>query len=95
VSRGIFAVRCAPTERVWVGASTNLSASRNGLWFVLRSGSYQDKELQAEWQAHGEQAFDFEVLHTLDEETHALAVNDQLKEEKSIWAAKLSARTLL
>jgi len=95
VSRGIFAVRCVHSGKIWVGASTNLSASRNGLWFMLRSGSYQDKELQAEWQAHGEQAFSFEVLHTLDEETHALAVNDQLKEEKSIWAAKLSAQPLL
>jgi hypothetical protein len=95
VARGIFAVRCTPTGNVWVGATPNLPASKNGLWFMLRSGTHHENELQAEWLAHGEQAFEFEILCTLDDETHALAVNDRLKEERAIWAARLSARTLL
>ncbi len=95
VSRGIFSVRCTPTGKIWVGASANLSATRNGLWFMLRSGTHTEKQLQAEWTAHGEQAFEFEILYTLDDETHALAIPDRLKEEKAIWAARLSAQTLL
>jgi hypothetical protein len=95
VSRGIFAVRCTSTGKVWVGASSNLPATRNGLWFMLRSGTHSEKQLQAEWTAHGEQAFEFEILYTLEDETHALAVHDRLKEEKAIWAARFSAQTLL
>ena len=45
---GVFAVRCTATGRVWVGASRNLDATRNGSWFCLRNGSYHDKALQEE-----------------------------------------------
>ena len=93
--RGIFAVRCAGTELVWVGASLNLDATRNSLWFRLRLGGQQDPELLRAWQAHGEGAFTLEVLETLDEDLIPMAVRDLLKEKKKTWAAQLGAQTLL
>jgi len=95
VLAGAYAVRCAVTEKVWVGTSRNLDATKNGCWFMLRNGSHQEKSLQAEWNSQGEQAFEYEVLETLGEDTHPLNVVALLKEMKSAWIAKLGATPLL
>jgi hypothetical protein len=93
--RGAFAVRCTGTGHVWVGSSPNLDKARNGIWFGLNLGSYIDKNLQAEWNTHGEPAFEYEILEKLDEDVPAMAVQDLLKEKKGLWAERLAARTLL
>ena len=92
---GAFAVRCTVTGRVWVGASRNLEATKNGTWFSLRHGGHRDESLQEEWNAHSEPAFEYEILETLDGDLHPLAVHDLLKEKRSHWIAKLGARPLL
>ena len=92
---GIFAIRCTANGRVWVGTSRNLDATRNGSWFSLRLGSHIDKPLQEEWNAHGEPAFEYEILETLESDLHPLAVADLLKEKGKHWVAQMSARPLL
>jgi len=94
-NRGAFAIRCLPTGRVWVGASPNLDAARNGAWFALRIGQHRDRALQDAWKAHGEDAFEYEVLDTLDDDVAPMAVSDLLKEKMRHWAARLNAPTLL
>ncbi len=93
--RGIFAVRCPAEDRVWVGASLNVDATKNSLWFRLRLGGKQDPDLLHAWQTHGEAAFTYEILELLDEDTLPMAVRDLLKEKKNQWAASFGARTLL
>jgi hypothetical protein len=94
-ARGAFAVRCVSTGRVWVGASPNLDAARNRIWFTLRSGNHRDRALQTEWNSHGEASFLFEVVETLDPDVPPIALSDLLKERKSHWAARFAASTLL
>ena len=91
---GAYAVRCTATGHVWVGVSRNLDATRNGSWFTLRNGSHREKSLQDEWSAHGESAFQFEILVGLDEEIHTLEVDDLLKEQKKHWIVQLGAQPL-
>ena len=91
---GTYAVRCTATGRVWVGASRNLDATKNGCWFMLRNGSHQDKSLQMEWNAQSEKAFEYEV-DSLDDAVHPLNVTALLKEKKFIWLARLGASPLL
>lgn len=91
---GAYAVRCTTTGQVWVGVSRNLNATRNGCWFTLRNGLHTEKSLQAEWNLHGEAAFQYEILEGFDEDIHPLAVNDLLKEKKTYWLARLSAQPL-
>lgn len=91
VAKGIFAVRCTATGCVWVGASPNLDAWRNSLWFTLRQGTHPNKELQREWNAQGEAAFEYAVAETLAEDVSSLALNDLLKEKKGFWKQKLAA----
>jgi hypothetical protein len=93
--RGVFAVRCVATGHVWVGASPNLEAARNGAWFTLRAGSHRDAALQAEWREHGEEAFRYEILEELDEDVLPMTVPDLLKQKKHDWASTEGARILL
>ena len=91
---GIFAVRCGTTGDVWVGASRNLDATRTGAWFALRLGSYPHRGLQQEWNRHGEPAFAYEVLDTLDDDVLAMSVGDVLKEKRVRWVEQLAAKPL-
>ena len=93
---GIYAVRCTASGKTWVGASRNLAATRNGLWFTLRQSSpHIDASLRLEWNAFGEDAFHYEVLEQLEDDLPALSISDLLKEKKSQWAAQLAAPVLL
>ena len=92
--KGIFLVRCKPSGELWAGASTHLDSERNGLWFVLRLGSHKNHGLQAAWKTHGEEAFEFEVLETLDDDLLPMAVKDTLKEREKHWAAQRGALTI-
>jgi hypothetical protein len=47
--------------------------------------------LQAEWNAHGEAAFEYRILETLKDDPHPLALADLLKEKKKLWIAQLRA----
>jgi hypothetical protein len=91
---GAYAVRCTATGRVWVGASRNLNATKNGCWFTLRNGLHQEKSLQTEWNLHGESAFEYEVLAGLAEDVHPLEVEVLLKEKKNEWMTRLGAQPL-
>jgi hypothetical protein len=91
---GIYAVRCT-TGRVWVGASRNLDATRNGLWFSLRAGLHRDSALQREWSVQGEPAFTYDALEALPEDTPALSLPDVLKERRQHWLDALGALALL
>ncbi len=93
--RGAFAVRCRETGQVWVGASMDLDAARNGLWFTLRHGTHLDRLLQCAWNEHGEPAFEYEVLEELEDDVFPLAVRNLLKEKRARWVARSGARTLL
>jgi len=86
---GIFALRCRPMDRVWVDSSPNLNAAQNSQFFQLRNRSHRNAEMQAEWNQHGEEAFSFEVLEALPEDTPPLNVHDLLKERKRAWTAQL------
>ncbi|MFC3069265.1 GIY-YIG nuclease family protein [Phenylobacterium soli] len=89
---GIFAVRCAASGQVWVGASRNLDQQQNGLWFGLRLGTHPNKVMQAAWKAHGEAAFALERLETIDDEDlSALALSLRLKDAEQRWRDQLGA----
>ncbi len=94
VARGVFAVRCEATGKVWIDSYPNLTAAKNGLWFALRNGDHRDKELQAEWKQHGEEQFEFEVLEELDPDLPQMAVHDELKARKAAWIEQLQAKPI-
>src|SRR5438132_144535 len=95
IARGIFAVRCAATGKVWVESTPDLSASENRTWFSLRHGDrFLDESVTADFNAHGRDAFSYEIVETLPDDVNPLALKDLLKERKLHWMQKLSARKL-
>src|SRR5439155_1229642 len=79
------------TGRDWVDSSPNLDAAQNSQFFQLRQHLHRNKELQAEWNAHGEASFRFEVLENLPEDTPSLNHRDLLAERKQAWAEQSQA----
>src|SRR5208283_2543772 len=83
--KGIFAVRCKATGEAWVGSSNHLDTEVNRIWFELRSGQHRNKAMQTAWSAHGEAAFAYEVLETLDNDVAPLLLRGLLKERVKHW----------
>jgi hypothetical protein len=89
---GIFRVACAPEGKVWLGVSRNLDSQQNSIWFSLRHGGSPNREMQAAWKAHGEDAFAFDEVEAVDvEELSAYLVNQRLQERLKHWCAELNA----
>lgn len=90
--KGIYAVRCPASGKTWVDSSTHLDSARNSLWAQLRGGAQLNRALQAAWNAHGETAFEFQILETLDEEAAPPAfLKDILSERLRHWQTTLAA----
>jgi len=92
---GVYAVRCTASGRAWVGASRNLDAARNAVWFSLRLGIHRERPIQDEWNAFGESEFEYEVLDKLPEDAPVMLVSDLLKDAKQRWMTRLGAPGLL
>ena len=96
VLRGVFAVRCAATGEVWVGASRNLDQQQNSIWFGLKNGGYINRAVQAAWTAHGEPGLAFEVLETFDDEDMGPhGRTDLAKARAAHWREQLGAAKLV
>ena len=89
---GIFRVSCASAGKVWLGVSRNLDSQQNSIWFSLRHGGLPNREMQAAWKVHGEDAFAFDEVEAVDvEELSAYLVNQRLQERLKHWCAELGA----
>jgi hypothetical protein len=93
---GAFAVRCAPSGQAWVGTTPNLDKQEKALWFMLRTGGYVNRAVQAAWNEHGADAFSFEILAELSDEARSpYALKADLKALAEEWRAALSAEKLV
>ena len=91
IPRGTFVVRFAENGPVFVDATPDLNAARNMLLFTLRNGLHTNRQLQAEWNTHGEAAFGYEVLEKLDDDLEPMTWRDLLKDKRKEWIEKLGA----
>jgi hypothetical protein len=89
--RGMFVVRFAENGPVFVDATPDLNAAKNMLLFTLRNGLHTNKQLQAEWNTHGESAFRYEVLEKLEDDLEQMTWRDLLKDKRKEWVARLGA----
>jgi hypothetical protein len=89
--RGVYRLRFSEAGPVFADAVPDLDAVRNSLLFTLRIGAHPNKQLQSEWNSHGEAAFHFEVLEKLEDDLAPMAWRDLLKEKKKEWLEKLGA----
>jgi hypothetical protein len=93
--QGVFAVRCAASGQAWVASTRNLDKQQNGVWFMLRQGGHPNPAVQAAWREHGEGAFIYEILETLDEgDSTRTGFADRLKARERHWREVLGAGAL-
>jgi hypothetical protein len=86
---GVYRVRCAATGREILGASRDLPSALNRQRAQLSLGSHPDKDLQADWEAHGAGAFTFEVLDTLaPRDDPGYDPSADLEELAGMWRAR-------
>lgn len=92
---GIYALRCAAAQAVWVGVSRNIDAQENSVRFVLRMGSHPNRDIQAALRAHGGEAFAYEVLERIDDpDLTPLGLADLLKRRERHWVEALGGKRL-
>ena len=87
---GVYRVRCDATGQCWVGKAPNIETIENRIWFSLKHPGISFVPLRENWNAHGAEAFTFEVLEYVDEESD-LARATVLKERLAHWRDHLDA----
>jgi hypothetical protein len=88
---GLFLVRNTRTGKLLIGSSLNLPGMLNRQKFQLELGSHPDSELQADWNALGPEAFEFDVLDQLKEsDDPGSNQKKDLKTLQVLWLDKLS-----
>lgn len=92
--QGIFAVRCEVAKGVWLGATRNLDAQQNQIWFGLRTGKHSNKEMQAAWDRHGEASFRYEIVEEIDDD-NPLLIPSLLKEREKHWMTETKAASVI
>jgi hypothetical protein len=85
---GVYAFRNAVNGKVLVGCSQNLPGALNRLSVELRMGLHRNRGLQADWTAHGEASFTWEVLDELKPEP-GKDPRDELDALERLWLDEL------
>jgi len=80
---GIVIFQCLPTGKAYLACAKDTKAVINSKRFQLESGSCFSRNMQADWQEYGADAFDIRVLETLE------YVEDETKTDYSADLAAL------
>lgn len=89
---GVFAVVCKPTGKVYLGCAQDLKGTFNSIRFQLEMGRYIKRNLQQDWNACGQEAFDFQVLEELDydKDESKTDYREDLKILREFWQEKFT-----
>jgi hypothetical protein len=88
---GVFQVRNTLSGKVFLGSTVDLPSMLNRQRAQLQMGAHPNRPLQADWRAHGADAFAFEVLDTLtpsDEAGYDPAAD--LRTLEAMWLANVA-----
>ncbi|GAB5375946.1 MAG: GIY-YIG nuclease family protein [Acuticoccus sp.] len=94
VVAGIYAVRCAASNEVWVGRAPDVPAIGNRLRFELGQGAHRHRAMQDAWRRHGADNFSIDLVERLDPDDLGLAMNRVLKARHAFWVEELGAGVL-
>ncbi len=87
---GVFQVKNVKNGKVLLGSSLNLEGALNRHKFELFTGSHRSKELQADWNEQGPEAFVFEVLEEVKvRDVPHFDIGDELTLLEQIWSEAL------
>jgi len=88
---GLYVVRNTKTGTSLFGSTPDLPGMLNRQKFQLEMGSHPDRELQADWDELGPDAFEFQVLDQLDLQGDANTDRTaDLQVLKALWLEKFT-----
>ena len=88
---GIYAVRNLVEGKILVGSSPNVAGRVNRERFSLENGGHFSRQLQADWNRLGPDAFTIEVLDTLEEPSDPdTDLAEELEELLGMWLDRLA-----
>lgn len=91
---GVFAIRCAASNEIWVGAAPDLGTIQNRIWFTLKHGGSVNAALKAAFAAHGEAGLGFEILERLADEDDDYVRGKLLLSRAAHWRELLEAQAI-
>lgn len=65
---GVYAIRCVPTGKVYVGSAVWIAKRWRHHREALRKGTHHSAHLQKAWDKHGEESFEFSVISAVEKE---------------------------
>lgn len=89
---GVYSITCRPTGRMYVGCTDHLVGAMNGHRFNLSNGMHPNRELQADWDAYGDGASDFNIHDELasgDLAAPADRMGRELEALRDLWVDQL------
>ena len=88
---GVYLVRNTASGTAFIGSSVNIAGMLNRLRFQLEMGGHPNRELQAQWDEFGADAFVFETLDTLEPPTDPdYDPTEDLATLEDMWLDRLS-----
>lgn len=90
VQAGIFQIRDTRNGKILLGSSLDLAGPLNRHRFMLSTNMHPNQALQKDWNSHGKDAFEFEVLELVNvKEEPGFDLEDELTLLEQIWLEKL------
>lgn len=87
---GVYQIRNIVNGKVLIGKSVDLPSILNRQRGELRLGGHRNRALQQDWNAHGPEAFEFEILDTLPpSDKPGYNPAEDLKALEALWLEKL------
>lgn len=80
---GIYKISNSISEKFYIGSAVNIKIRFKGHKYKLRHNSHSNIKLQASWNLHGEEAFEFIILEYCEKQN--------LIEREQYWIDKLEA----
>ena len=65
IEAGVYEVKNTENQKIFIGKTPNLK-TLNGMKHILNMGANNNKELQADWNQFGQEAFTFTILEVLE-----------------------------
>lgn len=89
VKGGIYKITNKQNGKLFIGATRNFKTI-NGVKFSLENKSHINKELMEDWATYGKDAFDFEILETLEKkDTPYFNEKEELANLEEKWLTEL------
>lgn len=72
----IYKITCVVTDAFYVGSAVKPKRRRWEHWDALKKNRHHCKALQEAWNEYGEDAFDFEIVEEVSDESRLLLIED-------------------